>query len=199
MSEASNLASSRGRLAVFRSPWWLGGFAVAVNLLYASGFIQPCALKYGLLTIGLIILVPLTLWLGGAWTSRYAEPKQHAGLFVVLAAFFPVFTDWPFWLSFQLSRPVYERMADAALSGTADRTFGRVGLHGIQEVWFGADGASVALLIDPNRAHPHGFVRAPLDAPGDYEFDSVDGERTRFTGSMHRMDLGGRWSFREDD
>jgi len=184
---------------VSRRGWAQAGFfalAITTNLIYVVGCLYPMLITLTLLSLGLFVVIPLNLLVGGVWA---VESTRRRGLIfawpaVLAVTFLPLLslaTLWPLRVGFWLVRPTFERMADDVAA--------RVGPFNIGEVVLGSAQYGVGFLVEPNRSHPSGFVREAEDDPERGRFRSNRGDSVFVAGSNLRIHLGGPWWFLEDD
>jgi hypothetical protein len=176
--------------------------ALCVNLVAVICCLPPDYLVLGTVFLGLLLVgIPSLVAFGIAWVrlmdGEGAAPPRSVkvgGLLVFIMALLPMVTlgtFWPLSLAFFNSRPAFERMADQVAAGRTLVFPQYVGLFQINGTELDPVSGNVGLMIEPDRSHPAGFVRlgpgpaASLSSP--------------FSGSNLHVELGGKWSYREED
>jgi hypothetical protein len=153
-------------------------------------------------SLGLMLVgIPSIVAFGIAWVQLLdgegAVPPRTAevgGLLVFTMALLPIVTlgtFWPLRLAFFSSRPAFERMADQVAAGRTLVFPQHAGLFQINGTEIDPVSGNVGLLIEPDRSHPAGFIRL---GPGPAARLS-----STFWGSNLHVELGGKWSYGEDD
>jgi hypothetical protein len=145
--------------------------------------------------------IPAIAAVGIAWVQlmdrqgaiRPRSPEA-GGILVFVLALLPIFTLgtlWPLHLAFFATRPAFDHLADQIAAG-------KTVVFPQYAGWFKLNGAAVdpvsgavGLLTEPDTSHPAGFVRV---RPG-----SAASPNTPVHGSDLRVELGGKWSYRQDD
>jgi hypothetical protein len=176
--------------------------ALCVNLIAVVCCLPPDYLVLGTVFLALLIVgIPSIVAFGVAWVrlmdGEGAVPPRSVevgGLLVFIMALLPLVTlgtFWPLRLAFFNSYPAFQRMADEVAAGRTLVFPQSVGLFQINGTDFDPVSGNVGLMIEPDRSHPAGFVRlgtgpaASLSSP--------------FSGSNLHVELGGKWSYREED
>jgi len=182
---------------------WFGTVAASINVLYAAVCICPDSYLLTAASLAwFFMVIPVIVSLGAAWaslaTKDTAAPRRSpdfAGLLIFALTVAPLttlLTLWPLHLVFLGARPAMDHLANQAVAG---RPFGGprwIGVFRLADVRVDPVTGEVALLSEPNPSHPAGFVREGIRAPG-------GGGSATIAGSNLRLNLWGRWSFREDD
>jgi hypothetical protein len=154
-----------------------------------------------LLFVGLVIAVPTITALGIAWAvlsyRDHSLPERHRqaiGISVFVLTVLPVLTLWTFWplhMAFVSARPALDRLADQVAVGKAVGFPQQAGLFRILGSAVDPASGNVALLTDDNPNGPNGLVRV--------RFGNGSNAKGPIVGSNLDVNLGGGWSYRDDD
>jgi hypothetical protein len=186
------------RLAAFG--FW--GVAIPLNFLTVLSCIAPNSYLLIPIFLGLVALgIPTIAAIGTAWALLFARQKSvsprtrdGAGMAVFFLAVLPIVTLWSFWplhLAFMASRPTMDRLADEVAAGKPVFFPRRAGVFVVFDGNVNPVTGDVGLMIDSNPNRPSGFVRtSPV---------SASGPGSPIVGSNLNVELGGGWSYREDD
>ena len=146
-----------------------GTFAGALNVFYVTSCFTPIYAFIVGLCVGWALLAILpTVSLGSAWarlsSAVDAKPRRSPVLawsIVVLLTLMPLVTLcslWPIRLLYLAARPEMERLANTAIAGEPFSGPRSVGLFEFAGSRFDPATGDVALLIEPDPAHPRGFL-----------------------------------------
>jgi hypothetical protein len=180
-----------------------GAFAATINVFYITSCFSPIYNAIVCLCVGWAILVIApTVALGSAWaslaTAADAAPRRSpifAWILVVLLTVMPLVTLWSLWpirLLFLAGRPEMERLANEAVAGQPLDAPRSVGFFQFASTKFDPASGDFALLIEPDPAHPRGFLWKRSGA-----FASRRG--CGMCGSNMSLYLGEGWWYLEDD
>jgi hypothetical protein len=176
--------------------------AILINVLYAAACLTPILmLSNALLVAWLVFFAPVIGRFGVSWallaTRETAAPRRRAGrvwaaaVGLTLLPSLTVLSFWPLLLGFALARPAMNRLADQAAAGQPVVFPRRVGPFWLLRAGVDPVSGQVGLMIEPNPSRPTGFVRVLRDDP--------PGTRRPIIGTELYVELGGGWSYREDD
>jgi hypothetical protein len=176
--------------------------ALCINLVAVVCCLSPDNLILGTVFLGMLFIgVPAIVAVGIAWVQlmdrqgaiRPRSPEA-GGILVFILALLPIFTLgtlWPLHLAFFAARPAFDHLANQIAAG-------KTVVFPQYAGWLRLNGAAVdpvsgavGLLTEPDTRHPAGFVRV---RPG-----SAASPNTPVHGSDLCVELGGKWSFRQDD
>jgi hypothetical protein len=180
-----------------------GGLAILINGLYALVSISPDYMLTPSLSMGwMLLFLPAIGGLGAAWaglatdaSATHRRPGFLCWALVVVSTLMPamtISTVWPLRLAFLAYRPSLERLADQVENGQPITSPRAVGPFLFLESGVDPETQTVGLFTDPNPSGRTGFVRVHAKIP----------ERQRFgllIGTDTDVQLGGRWSYRQDD
>lgn len=186
------LARERRRLASIS--FW--GLAIVVNTLYAACCIIPEFVLLVILTFGwLLVCLPMMIGFGSAWTvlsTREGAIRRRSPILVkacvVAMAMWPALTLgtlWPLRVAFLVSRPSLERLADLVAAGQPVELPQRARVFQV-----------VRIDVDPL-----GTVVLTMGASSLVRIRSGDAANFRGApfGTELIVNLGGGWSYREND
>jgi hypothetical protein len=152
--------------------------AIATNSFVAAVSIYATNLVgFALMFLATVVAIPVISGSGAAWavaaTSRGAEKPRSAFWvwpIVVSLAVAPLtmFTSWPLWLAFLISRPDLDRLADRVATGQGLVWPQWAGLYRIVGAARDPRSGDIGLITDPNPAGRSGFVRLCPDRPANY-------------------------------
>jgi hypothetical protein len=179
-----------------------GFTAVLGNLTFAAACVAPCFHLLVLLSlVWLFLLLPSTAAFGVAWADvasregaangRVSSVRGAVASAIVILPLVTLWTLWPLRLSFLVSRPILERLADRAASGEVLGSPSWAGAFRIASTAVDPASGHVGLLIDPNPNGPTGFVRR---ARGSFNRPSRP-----IRGDVLSVDLGAGWWYQEED
>ncbi len=158
----------------------------------------------GFFLISLVWLAffPLILGAGTAWAIKSTHRgaiNRRSPLWVwplvfgtAMAPLSMLFTQWPFRLAFQVSRPSLERLADRVGNGDDLIAPEWAGMIYVVGSTVDSSTGNVGLIVDPDRSGRSGLVRVGSGVPPEQN-----------VGPFHNLDLnerlGGRWSYQSED
>jgi hypothetical protein len=147
--------------------WFLITWTVATFLMGFLAKLMPLVLLFGF-TAPVAFLALVAAVVGWArWKVRPRRWLALVGLLICpLLVTTMLFTHWPMKLSFALSKPALDRMADAVAAHRAPALPKRAGayvIHAVETrpVAEGANGLTVCLWMLPLERQHVGFVRSP--------------------------------------
>lgn len=179
------------------------GIAILSNTLYALASLYPDYMLTPALRIAwFMAFLPAIGALGTAWaklaTQVDATPRRSPWVSwasVLVLAMMPgitLATVWPLHLAFLVYRSSLESLADRVETGHSIVAPRWVGPFRLAASGFDPNSKTVGLFIDPNPGGRTGFVR----------FHSGVRETDHFSlllGTDTNVELGTRWSYRQDD
>ena len=182
---------------------WFGVVATSINVLYAALCICPDSYLLTIASLAsLFMVIPVIVSFGAAWVilatrqiavrRRAPEIARISVLALAVAPLATLLSLWPLHLYFLFARPAMEQMADQAAAGLPFGGPTWIGVVRVQGADVNPRTGEVALFCEPNRSHPAGFVRAGTTA-------SAGRGAPTIAGSNLKVNLGYRWSYREDD
>ena len=197
---ARRLVIERQRQAAAIGSAWSPRRSMSFTPLYASARIRISSRS--LLSHRYFMVIPVIVSLGAAWVilatrqiavrRRAPEIARISVLALAVAPLATLLSLWPLHLYFLFARPAMEQMADQAAAGLPFGAPTWIGVVRVQGADVNPRTGEVALFCEPNRSHPAGFVRAGTTA-------SAGRGAPTIAGSNLKVDLGYRWSYREDD
>jgi hypothetical protein len=183
--------------------YFFGAFAASINVFYAMSCFTPIYNAIVCLCAGwAIFAIAPSIALGSAWVSLSSSvdsvPRRSpalAWLVVLVVTFMPLMTLWTLWpirLGFLAARPEMERLANQAVAGQRLGEPRSVGLFELAGSKFDRASGDVALFIDPDPAHPRGFLWKRTGP-------SASRAGCGMCGSNMNLYLGDGWWYLEDD
>lgn len=192
---------SQGLLRVAGICFW--SLAILINGVYCACSVLPGIHLLLLDMAWLVFVLPTLTGFGVAWarlvSARHGQRRyvsSRAWLSVIALTLMPLVTAataWPFQMTFLMTRPALESLADRVAAGGAVRTPLRVGPYQIAGTAFDPASGNVGLMIDTNPSGPSGFVRDRSSRNRPF------GCFHPFRGDWYHLSLIGGWCYHEED